>query len=212
MGVHWTSYTTFICFWQMVPGWTKVLFFKSGVGGGLIIASQNKTGSSVGYNYVGLVNYKLIDSGCHLGSWSQVWVAREGQEWKLFWFEGTVVLWADEWRVCDDRSQLKSLWGRKNASNITSSGSRELSKPYLLYSQIHQLAVNKSKSKRSWFLSVNQWVADSVQQSQAYRALVFTCCFPTPGWKTTLASRSRSSSSSYLCVLRPSHHQREGTK
>lgn len=64
----------------MVPGWTKVLFFKSRVvcGGGLIIASQNKIGSSVGYNYVGLVNYKHIDSGCHLGSWDQVWVALGG--------------------------------------------------------------------------------------------------------------------------------------
>lgn len=61
----------------MVPGWKKVLFFKSRVGG-LIIASQNKTGSSVGYDYAGLVNYKHIDSGCHLGSWDQVWVARGG--------------------------------------------------------------------------------------------------------------------------------------
>lgn len=60
-----------------------------------------------------------------------------------------MVLQADEWRVCDDRSQLKALWGRKDASNFPSLGSVELSKPYLLFSQIHQLAVNKSKSKRS---------------------------------------------------------------
>lgn len=58
--------------------WVEKSFVFQIWGGGLIIASQNKTGSSVGYDYAGLVNYKHIDSGCHLGSWDQVWVARGG--------------------------------------------------------------------------------------------------------------------------------------
>lgn len=53
----------------------KFCFSNLGLGGGSNNASQNKTESSVGCNYVGLVNHEHIGSGCHLGSWDQVWAA-----------------------------------------------------------------------------------------------------------------------------------------
>lgn len=84
-----------------------------------------------------------------------IWGYGGAQSW---WTEG---LW---WRKLSEGSR-----GGKDASNLTSSGSVNFSKPSLLFSKIHQLAVDKSKSKRSWFFTVSQLVGDSVQQDRAHR-------------------------------------------